>query len=216
MNDYLGKLIKYPLNLDKTIDHFVDYLLGGNTLSTDVVQHINLKKGVFFTLLPESITEKQLYEFSYGGVLPQLPQKEIERFSNFQPTPTLDIQLAEFVSEFIRAGNDNSAIFAHTIAKPTNIHIGVEGGLMSFYKDEVYYIFQEGYPSVDVLADCIFISGRGWHFLCILTENMPKIGSTMFEEDFKTIYEKARYIIIGAYDNEGYIFWQKEIEEITQ
>jgi hypothetical protein len=40
------------------------------------------------------------------------------------------------------------------------------------------------------------------------------IPALMAKSDFKKIYENVQYIIVGAYDSEGYVFWEKNKDNL--
>ena len=54
------------------------------------------------------------------------------------------------------------------------------------------------------------MSNAIWHSLCIISENQLNSAETILTlEKIKAICMNAKIVIIGAYDGEGYIFWEK-------
>ncbi|MFA6915653.1 MAG: hypothetical protein WC222_04595 [Parachlamydiales bacterium] len=207
----MNSLITYKLDFDKVYNHFLEHLPHGNFLSSEILQQINLKTGIFYTFLPQDLTDNQLYGFSYGGVLSELEEKKIPQYLNFFPTPNTDLQTALFIGEFLSLNNNNAVIFEDVSARATDSNIGIEGTQTCIFNDDVYYIVQASF-SIDLIKKCIFNCGEAWHFLCVLSKNVPKMDSTLVEEDFKRIYSNVQYIIIGAYDGEGYIIWENKAD----
>ena len=65
----MKKLIKNKLDFDLTIGYFVNSIKDSNYISDVVIRSIDLTKGSFFTLLPDSADREKIYEFSNGGIL---------------------------------------------------------------------------------------------------------------------------------------------------
>lgn len=205
----MNEFIQYNLDSAFTKAYFIDYLSHGYTLSRESLSHINFLDGEFFTILPKDISVENLYKFKSGGILPQLSKMEISEFKNFYPTPTIDEELCSFIIKFLENGN-RTVIFDDMNARPKDPHLGVDGALMAIYKDEIHYVLQNTIPPDDVVKECIDSSNCVWHYLSILSMDVPMIKSEMTIYDFENIYKNAFYIIIGAYDREGYLFWKRK------
>ncbi len=79
------------------------------------------------------------------------------------------------------------------------------------YNNEVYYLTDKKNATASLIAQCIQSSQAIWHFLCLLT-NGKFTGindKTLGLSKIKEACLNAETIIIGAYDSEGYIFWEK-------
>ena len=76
--------------------------------------------------------------------------------------------------------------------------------------NEIYYLLEKNNISTELITECLRASNAFWHSLCVLTEaNLDdRIAREISTEKIQEITLKAKLIIIGAYDGEGYIFWE--------
>ena len=79
------------------------------------------------------------------------------------------------------------------------------------YKNEVYYIPSSAQLTEELILECMRISNVTWHSMCVLSEvNFEdSIEKNISEEKISEISQKTKMIIVGAYDAEGYVFWER-------
>lgn len=202
------ELIKTPLAFEHTYNHFLEYLRMGNTLSQMIPSCIDIHAGTFFTLLPKNTPKNRVYKFE-SGLLSHIEKNETHMFEYYRPTSSMDEQLSHHIINFLSSGTNKSAVFSNVLQSPGDPNIDLPDTITAYYNSEIYYAFQSSNVPLDVMKKCIFASGMGWHFLAILTSNIPKINQTINIELMNEILINASEIVIGAYDDEGYIFWEK-------
>ena len=67
--------------------------------------------------------------------------------------------------------------------------------------------------SIQNFMDCFKASRSFWHSLAVISEvNIQPIKESrnLSLEQIKNICSNVKMFFIGAYDGEGYVFWEKE------
>lgn len=192
----MGNLKRFELKLTLSLKYFKFSLKGMNTLCDEILNIVNFEMGSFFTLLPDDVDEKKLYEFKCGGMAKGV-QDLIE----------------QSIYQKLNQNNHLTCIFDDAISDYSsmcNEDFFISHGLS--YKDEVYYYIAKSTNSLELINQCFNASNAMWHSLCMLTrinfniENKKKL--TM--DEIKLICESSELILIEAYDGEGYVFWEKK------
>ncbi len=219
MEIIMRRIKNYPLDFDKTLPYFLEQLKAGNSLSNQVKNELNLKNGSFFTLLPNDIEINKLYEFSLGGIISPIPYGDqayfIENSSQFfypQQVITMDHELSKFIADFISKKISHYAIVENVISELYDPHINVDNVHIRHYKNEVYYLLNKT-NSVDEIYKVIRKSSLSWYFFAILTNIKKTLSSNLpwTKDDFDQICENVQFLVLGAYDGEGYVFWEKTL-----
>ena len=80
-----------------------------------------------------------------------------------------------------------------------------------YFKNEVYYAIKRNNLSNDTFLKCMLASDGIWHSLCIITTfNLDDMISKELNQDvIEKICTNSLLVMFGAYDGEGYIFWEK-------
>ncbi len=211
----MRKIKKYNLDYDKTIRYFIEHIKCGKTLSQKVIEKIDFRQGNFFTFLPANAELDRLYAFSYGGIIPAVScgilACEVEGYpEGFLPQQviTMDQELSEFIANYTKISLKHCAVVENVIMEPGEKFVNIKKVKMAPYQQEVYYILDRE-NSIDQIYQTIRKSSQVWHFLSILTllENTKR--SSLETDKLDDICENAKFIVVGAYDGEGYVFWEK-------
>src|ERR1700676_2054095 len=95
--EIMEQLNKHPLEFERLYPYF-KAKLKGNTLSTEMVNLVNLNDGSFFTLLPDDANLDRIYELKGGLVLPQYPEMlGKDGKSTYQIIPTIEEEISEYL-----------------------------------------------------------------------------------------------------------------------
>ena len=79
-----------------------------------------------------------------------------------------------------------------------------------FYEKEVYFLLDKKNISTEVISKCLRASTSFWHSLCVFTTaDFAGVIKFLSKEKIEEICLKTELIMIGAYDGEGYVFWEK-------
>jgi hypothetical protein len=207
----MKKLKKHALDFSRTLKYFQENLDNTNILSSKLLEFANFEEGSFFTLLPDNANTNKIYEFEHGGILKQhhTLQVQISEKTSSSQIPTIRDEVAEFILEETTK-HRLQCIFDDTLRSPADKFKAEILQLFEiFYDEEIYYFIKPKQASTNQIKECLKASNSFWHSLCILTHADINIASkTLTCEDIKDICTKSDLIILGAYDSEGYIFWE--------
>jgi hypothetical protein len=214
----MKNLKRHNLNYDLTLKFIRHNLQGANTLSLELLNTVDFKKGDFFVLLPEDGNMNKMYEFEYGGLLREEPTEEYVTVSGKHATysliPTLQDELATFISENLKKHDHLSCIFEDVLksSKSPNLQFFREKNSLLAYENEIYYLVNHENVTAQLISKCIEDSNATWHFLCVLTDVVLKnLKDEKFTLDkIKEVCLNTRTIVVGAYDSEAYVFWEKK------
>ncbi len=208
------KIIKHRLDFNKTYPFFIDHIKCDKTLSQEVVKRIDFKQGDFFTILPKNAVISRLYKFSEGGIIPLLVLEGETRFnlSGVAFTPreirSTDDDLVGFTIKYLKTNSKRFLFVDSYNESPNDSHMGIENTKPLFYKSEVHYVLDQD-NSANEIKNAIYKSDVIWHSLILLVEKFDEFPSYFDDDIFSQICSKIKYVILGAYDGESYIIWQK-------
>lgn len=211
----MRKLYKHYLNSEPTLIFFKDCLEETNLLSIEIMRFICSQSGVFFTLLPDDADLAKLHQFQQG-ILPEMPKQRgsvgnLPGIYTYSKIPSIEEELCDYLVNKIKK-NRLSCIFDHFNATYNNVDdCKLFESHGRYYEKEVYYLVTPKNVSEQTIIECLYASKTFWHSLCILTESNfhDPIDRALNKEKIQEICLKSRLAIIGAYDGEGYIFWEK-------
>jgi len=211
----MRKLYNHPLNFELALAFFKDSLEETNTLSIEIIKFICCQNGRFFTLLPDNADLAKLHQFTQG-ILPEMPMQRgpvgnLPGIYTYSKISSLEEELCNYLINKIKKHNF-SCIFDHYNATYNNGN-GCElfESYGRHYEREVYYFIDRKNVSEQSVIECLYASKTFWHSLCILTEAdfHDPIDRALSTKMIQEICLKSRLAIVGAYDGEGYIFWEK-------
>jgi len=185
------KLKRHEIDFEKGVSYFQDNLTNTNALSSELVRSINFKGGSFFTFLPYKKKKKKIHEFKYGGIAKGI----------------IDL-VSLFLLEQFQKNKKLSCIFDDVSATFRSNHreeFFASCGLA--FQQEVYYLVNHKNASIELIKDCLYMSNAIWHSLCVLFEE--HIDENLSLTTMKKIAIKAQLIMLGAYDGEGFVFWER-------
>lgn len=193
----MKKLVRYELDFETAFKYFVKKLNKTNTLSTELIEVVDFSLGTFYTLLPEKTRVDEVNEFRRGriavGVRDFVNIIILEKLThNYSVSCVFD---------------DVATTFRNDYDEPLFLSCGFS------LEKEVYYILNSSNVNLPLIEDCFNSSNAIWHSLCILTNanlNEILIKKKLEQKKLTEICQKVQMIIVGAYDGEGYIFWEKK------
>ena len=210
----MKKLIKHVLEFNQTFEYINDVLQDANQLSREYLESFDFKKGGFFNLLPEDADLSRMYFFK-RYILKQNPIikcGEGSENSRYQIIPTVREETASFLVNKLNKNKSLSCIVDDVTRLATDTHhMKLYDYCGLFFENEIYYFGNCFSFSQKILIDCMQKSNAFWHSLCVLTEVSfdDVINKQLTLEKIKEICQKTQMVVVGAYDGEGYIFWEK-------
>jgi hypothetical protein len=217
----MKKLIKHPLNPEVAETFFQKNLDGANALSIELLNNFKKEEGHFYTLLPKDANLEHLYQFNAGGILPQNPIKfgSVGNLGNFyhSETPSIMDDLARMIEDILHQNENVTCIIDDVIRNSSHKTIRECNdqfkSCIAFSEKSVYYLFNKENAEFPLLFDCLGRNCGYWHALTILSNISLKdcVGKQLEKPILSQICKNAQMIIIGAYDGEGYLFWEKKL-----
>lgn len=208
------KINKIHLNHEQTYNYFIDHI-DYHMLGKTILDRVNFENGMFFTILPKNANIDRLYLFPYGGILPPISTVQLQHTESSKHflTPNkiknMDNELCKWIENFIARNPKNIAFVEDTSAAPTDPYLQKNEVDFFSYEQEVYYILSQ---TVDtkLINKTILLAGAVWHFLTIFTQKPENLSPNLTKENFEEMCDNLTFIVAGAYDGEGYIFWEKK------
>lgn len=208
----MKKTIRHELDFEKTYPYFIDHIESESYLSKMILNEIDFKQGVFFTILPGNANIEKVYKFREGEINPSESTGEIH-YNQITKLPfilqrivTMDNELSKFIAKFLKENNP-CVIVEDVMRKPTEKKLEIKGVDLLFNGNEVYYILNSN-TSKQSIYKVIRKANPIWHFLAVLIQgSIIPINLTI--EKIHKVLDDVDYIITGAYDGEAHIFWEK-------
>lgn len=211
----MKELKRHNLIFDSSWEYFRSTLDNANSLSSELLNVVDFRKGRFFTLLPDDAKTEKIYEFGQGEILVQNPTQEYFKAgekASFTIIPTVNDQISEFILKNLTSQTQLSCVFDDVLSSATDkYHMDLFHAYGLHCDEEVYYLLNQKKISFDLIIECLQQSKAFWHSLCVLTEaKFNDIIEQKLETDkIREICVNAKMVIVGAYDGEGYVFWEK-------
>lgn len=217
----MSQLYKYQLTFDSAWKYIHDDLDDVNMLSKELLNLLNFKNGNFFTLLPNNANLERINEFKWGGILQSNPIQEYTINGNtayYSIKNSITDQLIPTILNEIKSNNQLSCFLDNVSGSSNeNYYIYFSDINPLFYQEEVYFFITRNNISIELILKCLRRSFSFWHSLCVFTKaNLNGLYKTITLEKIKEICLKTELVMIGAYDGEGYVFWEKSNSNFFQ
>lgn len=192
----MKEMHKYELEFARSYRYFIYSLYEINKVSSVLLDTIDFRKGKFFTLLPDDANLESVYQFQWGGVC----SSNIEEY-------------AKFILEYIKLNKCEFSCIFDSFNDDWN-EVNTDAWCVTYgyhYENEVFYVLRKAELTEKLILECMRISNVNWHSMCVISEaNFNDLnGKNISEEKINEISEKTKLIMIGAYDAEGYVFWER-------
>jgi hypothetical protein len=206
----LRELKKITLSLE-SVDYIKSILKHGNTISSYLLKNCDLEKGKVITFLPFDVSKEDAKQFTFGGKF----KYSTESAKMLPMPPNIYDYLVEVIQSFLKKGKGRLCIFEDKTSLPNDPLISLKDTRIFICESEVYYILcKEDAGNIEKINDTIWDSDSHWHFVCVMTSvskenSVLKNNKKINHNDLKLLAERAEKIVIGAYDGEGFLIWNK-------
>lgn len=210
----MENLNKFNLNFDKSWEYVQDDLDKTNLLSSEILGNVNFKNGRFFTLLPNNANLDEIHNFRSGWILPPNPIQEYlvnGSTAKFSVKKNILDDLIPLMLEIIISHPHLSYFIDKVTGTANKIYYETYAECNPlFFQTEVYFLLNKANSSLESIHKCLRASTSFWHSLCVgTTADLPNVSAISLEK-MKEICLATELIMVGAYDGEGYIFWEKK------
>lgn len=172
-------------------------LAKGNHLA-QAITRLPLESGRVFAFLGADAHEDAAKRFAVGGVT-----------STRTTQPLLANLIAGHLSDKTLTGS--CALFEDALANPADPCVTPYLRWLRTFDNEVYYCLQAD-DSAPASILSVIRQASSHLFLAALTSGLSKATChepAFVEADFSRLAAKARYVVVGAYDGEGHLIWQR-------
>jgi hypothetical protein len=204
-----------------SIDYIRKHLSYGLTISKYILNLLNLDEGQVVTGLPEDTAIEKLYDFEHGGILASelktMPIYRVQdkngKYFTMQRVPRAFPFVLDTVNRFLKGGVSRLLILEDANAKSTDPVIQKYGSPIWTFQSEVYHLVF-GIPSNEEIKSTINKSDSLWTLVGFMT-SLPKeehfpLKKEISLETIEMLAENTQKILVGAYDGEGFLIWQRE------
>lgn len=189
------ELQDYELDFVIAMEYFYTNLNETNALSSSLLKFVDFKSGKFFALLQNETDLTKVNDFRCGGIAKGVrTQISSIVLSKMKLNPKLRCAFDDVTATF--NSNYQETLFDYC-------------GLVC--DKEIYYGLTQKTATIELIDQCFLASNAIWHSLCVLTgidfkDNNEK---TLSLQKMEEISLNTQMMILGAYDGEGFIFWER-------
>lgn len=201
------------MNSDLVLKYLNENFADNDLLISKLLCEVDFRKGSFYTLFPSGIEERKIYEFESGGICPFRDSDEDEK-SSIDINDELKVIIKE---DLLNEESQNSIwIFEDALRKISlnmkNQEFFYENHLIYNMKDSVFYIIQKETSTLENISRCVDNTNIVWYYISILTMTPSNLyfGNELTEDQITFCCRNTKKLVFGAYDGEGYIFWEKK------
>jgi len=187
-------------------DYIVGLLKRGKHLSSCLAQIAHLFSGEIITRLPLYSSYSDATDFTHGC-------KIKENIKSNYPILTTDAWLAQLIVEFLLKNNNNICIFEDALALPTDKYLIADEIPFFTYENDVYLLITNRKANFDKAIKGIN-AASAYRVIGILTSicttwDLPPNACSVSIEQLYGLANNAMQIIVGAYDQESYLVWNR-------
>lgn len=212
----MSKIIRYELD-SEAISYIKEHLSLGKQLSKLLLGIHNFEKGKVVTFADESVDSISLRSLNTGGIiLPHDHGQEITDSSGKQwrivEKPNMNKELETLIGDYLHKDDDRVVVFEDALAHASDPNVPANLKYRTFDND-VYYLLESDDQCSESIGETLK-EAQSWLFICVLTSSVRfKRGGLenrhLSKDDLRQFAERAIAIVIGAYDGEGFIIWEK-------
>jgi len=210
------KLVTRKLD-SRAIDYIRDTLLEeGNTLSKLFISNQQLSLGNVFTIVPQNTSEEALYHFNYG-IMPPGKKRRVKvgkQYVIVEKVQTTDDWLIHWLYNQLKVNPNLIAIFEGDVIFESSHCLT---SLMTYRREVYYYVI--GGKDVKVKSiKCALSMAKPFPIIgFVVSLNQDLLSAYKKEKevkikkkDLELFSQNIKIAIIGAYDFESFIIWERK------
>ena len=179
-------------------EYFIKTLDYGHELDRQLLKNVNFFNGYIYTYLPQEPSFFDSYQFEGGGVA--------------KSSKSLDCIISE-IFEFIIQKDEKICIIEDALCTLDDSFSSESKEVLLNYNSEVYFCVDKNI-GIKSLRSILVEAEQPNFFVCVLSSKPSNDFNTSNNRslslgEIKSITENSEKIILGAYDGEGYLIWDK-------
>ena len=193
-----------------------DQLAGGNTLARSLLENHDLAAGRIVTFAPPGVPRQEMEDFEEGGKFPapgpdiHVTDKEGLRTRIERVSFEAQAVLARAIRGFLQADERRVCVFEDFMER--SVRMGLRRGVLLF-NDEIYLLCKAGHQTKTIRETIWAAFSYVFHAAAIAPVaagvSWPLAPGKLSREELMALSNTAEMIIVGAYDGEGYLIWEK-------
>lgn len=198
----MENIVSKLLAVDTSLEYIADVLAVGGA-STNAVSDCGVDLDAIHVLAPEEVSTDRLLDLVHGGLLAR-GAKISDGRTEVQAVPTT-IRLAASIlyAELMQCARPKLWIHEPLL---TEVELAERDLPYQKVRDTLYLVFTDDFDEERV-AELLRYSLLSWHFLAFVTESSDRI------ESVDELICAARFMVIGAYDGESFLFGRRKSPE---
>ena len=202
-----------PLNFESALYYLQQLLADGNKLAEAVLKHVDFRSGRFYALLNAKAEIGKIHEFRAGGILPQnrLEQVSIhgKQYTGRKKANSVH-ELASFILEELSLGQ--WCYFEDLVhLKSDRIITEIQEHVL-YHQNQIYLCANKTGLSNSEMEKLIHFSDAQWYYMNLISKEPPGSIPELSEDKIQNIATQATHIVLGAYDMEGFVVWEKSLK----
>ncbi|GEM_PF-6728412 len=211
----MKQIVEIPLDR-RAISHFQKRLEYG-AISKLLLKGVDLEKGSIIALLPNGLTESEVYDFEGGGKVGEI--RKVEYYGQIiAPKETTDKILSLNLFQVSNSYGTFSLLFEDVLRDENGAAFQSKYkpyGQFLKYGEQLYHYFHSQSISAEGLERAIKAANAIWHFMAVLSVTPLQGADTIFtvnSTEMDIFIDGVQLICVGAYDGESYLIWRKHVE----
>jgi hypothetical protein len=203
------------------VEYVRQRLLHGNTLAAAALDNLVLEEGKVTTCLPQGTVLKRLEDFRMGGKLPPPPPSEwrsTERGDEtllMIPIPNTDDWFVGKIREFLDKRRGRACIFEDALARVGDPVLQKVETKYATFGTEIYHLILDTDAEPGYIEKVLRRAKGIPTFIGVFTEwqgDKPnKNPIALSKENLQALAAKAHKLIVGAFDGESYVIWNRQV-----
>jgi hypothetical protein len=185
---------------DSALDYIKEELANGDLVAKFLLQQIKFEQGVIRTHLPDDVNDKATLDF----------RDSVAKDYQAMYTETHK-WVAGFITAYLSQQKNNIAVF-ETLGSPKDPFLQRRKP-QYFSNQQNVYVYTAGNSYDEQEISQILREARGYPCVGILTSlsNIKTISSeqTVSDDFIQKLVKETKHIIIGAFDEDGFLLWSK-------
>ena len=206
----MNKLRKYVLG-KPAIKYSKEVMADGLTIFKQILEVIDINQGYIYTVLPDGVDINAIKDYDQGG----FTDDYTNRRERVRPIITVEEHVLESIQSFLSACNGNpTCVLEEAISHPDDPCMKRVIAPYALYQQEIYYYLTQR-SNLESIKEAIKEAHSAYPPLLASMANLTDEDAAILEsgqislEFIKRFAEKTEHIIVGAFDLEGYLIWDK-------
>ena len=202
-----------PLEFDRAQLYCIKYLEDGNTVANTLIIKIDFRSGNFYSLTSKDAHVDKINDFSSGDLLPQHQMKSTKvqkKTYDIREKANSEKELTQYLNLKLTNNKKLTCIFEDVVRTKSDFTTSLSAENAIFFNSEAYYILNANSIDLDKIRKLINQSDAQWYYLNIITScEVNDFQNDLNQRIINDIVENTQIIVIGAYDMEGYVIWER-------